>query len=145
MSAACGLEARFPYLERPVAELAASLDPSLRLRGLSGRWIQKRALAPFVPPAVLARSNMGLELPHSKWLLGPMSALARRWLDRDAVESTGLLRWEEVSRLWAEHASMRRDNGRALWAVIGYVAWHGLYRGDAWRSRLRSAPQLAAR
>lgn len=145
MTAACGLEARFPYLERPVAALAASLAPDLRLRGLRARWIQKRALEPFVPPAILARSNMGLELPHSKWLLGPMSALARRWLSRDAVESTGLLRWEEVSRLWEEHASMRRDNGRALWAVIGYAAWHGLYRDGAWRSRLQGAPQLAAR
>lgn len=145
MTAACGLEARFPYLERPVAALAASLAPSLRLRGLRGRWIQKRALEPYVPAAILARSNMGLELPHSSWLLGPMSSLARRWLTREAVESTGLLRWEEVSRLWEEHAARRRDNGRALWAVIGYAAWHGLYRGDAWRSRLQGAPQLAAR
>jgi asparagine synthase (glutamine-hydrolysing) len=144
MAAACGLEARFPYLERPVVELAASLAPDLRLRGLRGRWVQKQALAPFVPPVILRRSNMGLELPHSKWLLGPLRPLARKWLAPDAVEATGLLRADEVARLWEEHAARRRDNGRALWAVIGYTAWFHLFRGDAWKFRLQGAPPLRA-
>lgn len=127
MTAACGLEARYPYLERPVAEFAASLSPDLRLRGFEGRYIQKRALEPFVPAAILRRSNMGLEMPHSRWLLGPLRPLADLYLDPRRVEETGLLRGAEVARLWHEHASLRRDNGRALWAVIGLMAWHRAY------------------
>jgi asparagine synthase (glutamine-hydrolysing) len=144
MAAACGLEARFPYLERPLVELAASLSPDLRLRGFSGRWVQKQALAPYVPSVILRRSNMGLELPHSKWLLGPLRPLARKWLAPDAVEATGLLRSAEVARLWEEHAARRRDNGRALWAVIGFTAWFHLFRGGDWKFRLQGVPPLRA-
>lgn len=128
--AANGLEGRYPYMDRPVVERAAAIPASLRLNGFRGRFVQKRALEPFLPAPILRRSNMGLETPHSLWLLGPLRAWAEAQLTREAVESTGLLRHEAVRALWEEHLARRRDNGRPLWAVINFLRWHRMFVRD---------------
>ena len=129
MASANSLEVRFPYMEREVVEFAAGIPSGLRLRGFQGRYIQKRALAEFLPRPILRRANMGLEMPHSLWLLDELLPLADRYLSREAVEATGLLRYEAVEKLRRDHTERRRDNGRALWAILNFVVWHGLFVG----------------
>ena len=121
------VETRFPYMERDVVEFAAGIPNRLRLKGLSGRYIQKRALRGLMPPAILRRSNMGLEMPHSLWFFGEFRDLAERYFSRSHVERSGLLRHEAVSGLWQEHLARRRDNGRPLWCILNFLIWFDLF------------------
>ena len=67
---------------------------------------------------------MGLEMPYSRWMRGPLNAFVGRILDRDRVQQTELLRPEGVAALLNDHITMRVDNGRALWGLISWVLWH---------------------
>ncbi|MDT8285615.1 MAG: asparagine synthase (glutamine-hydrolyzing) [Elusimicrobiales bacterium] len=137
---AASVETRFPYMERDIASFALRIPPSFKVRGLAGRRIQKLAFRDIVPARVLNRSNMGLEMPHSLWFFGGFRALAEKYLSRDMVEGTGLLRYEEVRRLWEEHMGRRRDNGRTLWCILNFVIWFDLFvREGDYRKHL-SAP-----
>ena len=84
---------------------------------------------PLLPPAIARRSNMGLELPHGRWFLGPLRRLAERYLQRDRVEATGLLRHAHLARMWGAHLQRRGDHGRALWAAINVIVWHERFAG----------------
>lgn len=126
------IETRFPYMDRPLVEFAASIPSRFKIKGMKGRCVQKLAMRGLLPPEILRRGNMGLELPHSLWFLKAFRPLAERWFTRERVERSGLLRHEEVLRLWREHLEGRRDNGRALWSILNFLIWFDLFvaKGD---------------
>jgi asparagine synthase (glutamine-hydrolysing) len=70
---------------------------------------------------------MGLELPHSLWLMREMRPLVGRYLSPERIGRTGFLSHAAVERLWDEHQSGRRDNGRALWSIITLMVWFELF------------------
>ncbi|MFI5350003.1 MAG: asparagine synthase (glutamine-hydrolyzing) [Elusimicrobiota bacterium] len=138
MLMAHSVEGRYPYMDREVVALAARIDPSLRLKGLEGRSIQKKALEGLVPPEILRRTNMGLEMPHSLWFLKEFRPIAERYFSKANVEKSGLLDHAEVSRLWREHLERRKDNGRGLWCLLNFLVWFDLFVGErSYKRRLR--------
>jgi asparagine synthase (glutamine-hydrolysing) len=89
--------------------------------------LQKLALREFVPSRIYKRPNMGLEMPHSIWFLGPLRSLAESLLAPDKVANLGILDPAFVTKLWDDHVNKRRDNGRALWSILILVAWFDLF------------------
>ncbi len=124
MMMAHSIEARFPYADRALFDVVRRVPASLRMRGLRRRSLQKRAVGALLPREIAGRSNMGLELPHSRWFLGPLRPMVERYLARERVEATGLLRHAPLAAMWDEHQRRRVDHGRPLWAAINVVAWH---------------------
>lgn len=143
MMMAHSIEARFPYADRLLHEFVATIPAERRIRGLSRRYMQKRAMEGRMPPLVHQRTNMGLEMPHSLWFLSGLRELVDRWLTRERIERTGCLRYEAVRGLWDDHVARRRDNGRALWCILNFVIWFELFiaEGDfrRWLSPARGS------
>jgi asparagine synthase (glutamine-hydrolysing) len=121
------VETRFPYMERDVAGFASAIPNKFKIKGLKGRCVQKLAMRGLLPPAILRRSNMGLEMPHSLWFFGDFRGLAEKYFSRARVERSGLLRFEAVDGLWREHLSGRRDNGRTLWCILSFLLWFDMF------------------
>ena len=126
------VETRFPYMERDVVEFSARIPNRFKLKGMSGRCIQKKALSDILPPEILGRTNMGLEMPHSLWFFNEFRGLGEKYFSRERVQRSGLLRYEAVDGLWKEHLARRSDNGRALWCILNFLIWFDLfvYDGD---------------
>jgi len=135
------VEARFPYLDRTLFERMAQVPADLRLKGMRGRHMQKRAMEGRVPREIVGRKNMGLELPHSLWLMREMRPLADRLFEPSRVARLGFLSPRHVTSLWQEHLAGRRDNGRALWSIATLLTWHGLFvEGSSFRGHLTPPP-----
>ncbi|HCC48350.1 MAG TPA: asparagine synthase (glutamine-hydrolyzing) [Elusimicrobia bacterium] len=132
MMMAHSVEARFPYLDRPLVDFVSTLPSDLKMKGFgfSRRHIQKKAMAGLLPPAILRRANMGLEMPHAVWFLGKFRALGDKYFSRERVGRCGLLDFGRVDHLWREHLARRRDNGRALWCVLMFQVWFDLFIHD---------------
>lgn len=140
MLMAHSIEARLPFMDRLLLESVARVPVHLRVRGMKRRYLQRQAMQGLVPPAIYRRANMGLEMPHSVWFLGPLRPMAERLLAPGRVASLGLLDPAVVTRLWREHVERRRDNGRALWCILILVAWFELYvESERHRDFLRPA------
>jgi len=89
-SMAHSLEVRVPLLDHEFCEYAATLPPSLKLRGGEGKYILKKALEPHLPHDIMYRSKKGFSIPLAAWLRGPL---------RDAVQEAVLgKRLEETGR-----------------------------------------------
>jgi asparagine synthase (glutamine-hydrolysing) len=94
------VEGRFPYLDHRVAELAARLPDSMRLRGLQEKYALRRAVAHRVPPSVGARAKQPYRAPIGHVLAGPGAPeYVRELLDASSVRNTGLLDAAAVGRL----------------------------------------------
>jgi asparagine synthase (glutamine-hydrolysing) len=119
-SMAFSIEARVPFLDHRLVELAFALaDEETLGRGRSKR-VLRAAVAPLVPETVAARRDkVGFATPESRWLsesLGDrLAALEREpgpWLD-----SAGLA----DLRVRAACGSLRA--ARALWRALSVERW----------------------
>jgi asparagine synthase (glutamine-hydrolysing) len=138
MSMAHSLEARVPYLDTALVELAARLPSDVKLRRLSKKWILKRALANHVPPAILTAKKRGFNVPVASWLRGDLHDMVGDVLSPGALRRVGLFDPNYVQRLISEHDSMQTDHSRPLWTLLVFMNWY-----DMWQ-QARAAGRAAA-
>jgi asparagine synthase (glutamine-hydrolysing) len=124
MSMAHGLEARGPFLDHELIELAARIPSSIKFKGRRPKYILKKALEPLLPATILNRRKAGFNVPVNTWLHGALGARAREILAPDRVAATDLFRAEAVSRLLDEHAARRADHSFAIWGLLCFQLWY---------------------
>ena len=122
-SMAVSLEARAPLLDPELAAFAHGLPYDLKLRGLTRKWILKRALRGRLPGSVLRRRKRGFRPPNAAWLRGPLRGEVERLLDPRRLEREGLLAPHLVERVVHEHLSGQRDHRKQVWALFVLERW----------------------
>jgi len=124
MSMAASIESRVPFLDHHLVEFAARLPPRMKLRGLTTKWILRKAVEPLLPERILTRGKMGFPVPFGLWLRGDGAGLARDvLLDRRARER-GLTDPAAVAALIDTHAAGAADAGDALWSLMNLELWY---------------------
>jgi len=66
-----GLETRTPFLDRDLAEFAATLPAALKVNGTQSKVLFKYALNRYWPPSVQTRPKLGFGSPYQAWLHFP--------------------------------------------------------------------------
>ena len=124
-SMAHGLEARSPFLDHRVVELALAMPigRKLRLRGGRSKVVLKRAFADLIPKEILRRPKMGFGVPLDRWFRGELKDELRAVLLDPVAIGRGLFRPEAVERLIDDHAASRKDNAYRLWALLMLELW----------------------
>ena len=122
-SMAASLEVRAPFLDTRVVELAMSLPFSLKMRGLTRKWLLKKTLEPLLPNEILYRKKHGFALPVSGWLKGPLRPLVEDLLSAKQVEQAGFFEPAAVRRLVDEHVNGAVDHRKPLWALLMFELW----------------------
>ena len=112
------IEARAPFLDREVMELALPAPAALKVRGLTTKVILKAAARGLVPDAVIRRRKRGLSVPVARWLNTGLASLADRHL-----KAPRLFPGAPTARLLAEHRSGRRNHARQLWPILMAELW----------------------
>lgn len=120
---AVSLEARAPFLDRRILDLAWSLPLATKLRGGQTKWLLRQVLERHVPAALVERPKMGFGLPIGPWLRGVLAPWAEHLLDERRLRAQGLLDPRPIRRAWDLHRSGRRDLGYELWDVLVLQAW----------------------
>jgi asparagine synthase (glutamine-hydrolysing) len=122
-SMAVSLEARTPFLDRGVLEVAGQVPPEVRIRDGETKWVLRRVLDRHLPRELVDRPKMGFGVPVGRWLRGPLRPWAEDLLSPAALGRHQLVDPEPVRRAWARHQAGRRDLGDALWDVLMLQAW----------------------
>ncbi|HEY1807830.1 MAG TPA: asparagine synthase (glutamine-hydrolyzing) [Acidobacteriaceae bacterium] len=68
MTMANSIELRVPFLDHKLLEFAASLPENLKVRGLTTKYVAKRALASRIPEPILRRRKAGFPVPFGTWM-----------------------------------------------------------------------------
>jgi asparagine synthase (glutamine-hydrolysing) len=123
MSMQHSLEARVPFLDRSMLELSRRMPSRLRLRGMTTKYLLRRAMAKRLPPAVLNGKKRGFNVPMPAWLAGGLREFTRDVLSPDRVRRQGLFQAGAVERLVNEHLTRRIDQSRAIWTLLVLSVW----------------------
>ncbi len=123
MTMAWGLEARVPFLDHELVELAAACPPELKL-AQGGKGVLKDAARGIVPDEVIDRSKGYFPVPGIRHLEGPMLDLVRDALHAPAARARGLFRPEYVDALLADPNTPRTTLGaNQLWQLALLEMW----------------------
>jgi asparagine synthase (glutamine-hydrolysing) len=127
MSMAASIESRVPFLDHELVEFAASLQPRLKLRRLTTKWILREAVRGILPPEILTRGKMGFPVPFGSWMRRRWDGVAREILLDRRTRERGVIEPAAVERLIASHASGAHDGGDAIWSLLNLELWYRTY------------------
>ncbi len=123
-SMANSLEVRAPLLNKDMLDFAERLPLRHKLRGLTTKYLLRRAVEDRLPASILKRGKKGFNMPVAKWLTGPLKPLARDMFDPLRLKRIGLFDAEYVNKLMDEHLAGRKDNRKLLWTLLVFELWH---------------------
>ena len=123
MTMAWGLEARVPFLDHELVELAGRIPPELKLAD-GGKGVLKRAARGIVPDEVIDRTKGYFPVPAIRQLQGPYLERVRDALTDPAATRRGLFRADTVQRMLREPNATRTTLGsNALWQLALLEMW----------------------
>jgi asparagine synthase (glutamine-hydrolysing) len=123
-SMACSLEARAPFLDYTFVEFVSLIPFRLKLRGLTSKYILKRALRDKLPPEILRRPKKGFGIPVGKWFRHELRSLLLDSLDESRLRRQGIFQPREITRLVDEHLRGIKDNRKQLWTLFMFQLWY---------------------
>jgi asparagine synthase (glutamine-hydrolysing) len=122
-SMAVSLEVRAPLLDHEFVAWSAKIPSRLKLNGHGAKRVFKRAVAPYVPAALLARPKQGFSVPVASWLRGPLRARTQALVVGPTLRDSDLFDMDVVRELVDQHVSGRRDHGPVLWSLLSFEAF----------------------
>jgi asparagine synthase (glutamine-hydrolysing) len=124
------LEARVPFLDHRVVELAWRVPLSLKIRGVQGKWLLRQVLYKYVPKELIERPKGGFGIPIDSWLRSPLRDWAEALLDERRLQQEGFLNPQPIRQKWEEHLSGERDWQDYLWGVLMFQGWLAEYEAS---------------
>jgi asparagine synthase (glutamine-hydrolysing) len=124
MTMAHSLEARVPFLDHELVELAMRTPSAWKVRGGVGKSILKDAMRGRIPDSVIDRPKMGFGAPMAEWLRGDFGHEVERSVLGSELFKSGWFRPTVVRRLFEGHRSGARNYAHYLWVLYNLVAWH---------------------
>jgi asparagine synthase (glutamine-hydrolysing) len=121
------LEARVPYLDHRFFEFCARLDPALKQRGTTGKFILKKLAEKYLPASTVHRAKQGFVPPLAEWFAGLLKREVDEALSADGLGRRGLFRPQVLARL--RDAARPSDAGR-VWALLVLEKWFRRYAPD---------------
>ncbi len=121
------LEARAPLLDHKLAEFAATIPTSVKVRGRSLKHVLKTLARRYLPDEMIDRPKMGFAVPVAEWInrewrdMSHELVLGNRALERNNFNPRYL------QRIMDEHRRGRRNHGGSIWALMVLEMWYRRY------------------
>lgn len=123
MTMAWGLEARVPFLDQELIELAATMPPEMKLPN-GGKHVLKEMSRGFLPDSVVNRSKAYFPMPALKYVRGEFLEFMKEILFCDAARNRGLFNPAYVEKLMKNPEQyLTRLQGSKLWHLAALELW----------------------
>lgn len=123
-SMASSTEVRVPLLDHELVELAARIPAGLKLKGLTGKYILKRAAEAWLPREIVHRKKAGFSAPVRAWLVRDLRDVVEDLLSESNIRSRGYFEYSHVRRLIDDNLSGREDNSLKVFQLLTLELWH---------------------
>jgi asparagine synthase (glutamine-hydrolysing) len=123
MGMAVSLEARTPFLDYRMMELAFRMPGELKLKDGVTKYLYKKAVTPLIGPELAYRKKQMFTVPVGEWFKADRADYCREHIDALGRKMDGLLRPEVIRGLADEHIACSVDRTRELRALIATDHW----------------------
>jgi asparagine synthase (glutamine-hydrolysing) len=132
LTMAHSVEAREPFLDHELVELAMAMPSDVKVRGGVGKHVLKQVVSDLLPDEVVWRPKQGFSTPVAEWFRGGSGEELSRRLEGSAIHELGYLDRGRMRALVADHQERRADRSFQLWNLLNLCEWydHWIATGD---------------
>ena len=124
MSMAVSLEARVPFLNRELVELAFRIPSQYKIERGKTKVLLKTIAAQRVPSNCIYRPKEGFSIPIKQWLKTQFRPILEDYLQPDILKEQGLFEPKTIECLKQEHLNNKANHSHLLWSLIVFQAWY---------------------
>ena len=119
------LEARVPYLDNELIDLAYSIPSDLKVKKNQKKYLLKKSLEGLIPDEILYGPKKGFDTPIGNWLRNDLYEYAK---DTFLNKQNDLLDSNICLDLLEKHKKYIGDNSFLLWKTLVLFNWLHIYR-----------------
>jgi asparagine synthase (glutamine-hydrolysing) len=123
MSMAVSLEARVPYLDPDLVELAFRMPDRFKVDQGHSKVLLKAIAARHVPKNCVYRPKQGFSIPIKNWLSTQFRPLLEEYLNVHSIRRQGIFQPHTIEQLKTEHLAGTANHSHILWSLIVFQAW----------------------
>jgi asparagine synthase (glutamine-hydrolysing) len=121
-----GLEARSPFLDHELIELACKIPFSLKFKGGNYKYILKEAIKDIVPNENVYRRKVGFTIPLDRWFEGSLNSYSKSILLNNNSFVLSIFNKNYINNMLKKH-SVTNDFGPKLWSLLALELWYRAY------------------
>ncbi len=127
MTMANSIEARVPLLDRALVEFVAGLPFRLKVKGMTTKYILRKALRNRLPAVITNQKKAGFSIPVSAWLRNELKGMVYEVMAEDKIRDTRILNPSKVALIIRQHMDGKKDNSRQIWGLFNFMLWFDKY------------------
>lgn len=125
-SMAHSLEVRTPFLDYRLVEFEAGVPPQLKVRGLTTKYLLKKAVVDLVPKEIIWRKKQGFSVPIDQWFKKELKNYLPNLIKDKGFKKACLFNTDYIAWLIHEHGRSGYFSFE-LWAIIVFDLWYKAY------------------
>jgi asparagine synthase (glutamine-hydrolysing) len=128
MSTVASIELRTPFLDHRFAEYVSTLPDAARVRGLSTKWILRKADERLITDGALKPRKAGFRIALGELMRGDLRELVADNLRGNACLTRAYYEPAVLDRMLDEHFAAKRNHEEILWTLLNLEIWHRTLR-----------------
>lgn len=129
-SMAHGLEVRVPLLDHRFVEWAAQVPSGRKLHKGEGKYVFKKALAPYLPAKILRRPKQGFVLPLARAMREELFLKMESMIKSEHLLDSGIFNPRFLQTMVLRHRQGVSDYSTALWVVWMFERFMATHKGS---------------
>ena len=121
-----GLEARTPFLDNKVYEVAKSLPTYAKINKETTKVALRKAASKVIPNEAYKKKKLGFPVPLREWI--KTDKLYNIIKEKFNGESAKLFfDTKKINKLLEEHKNGKRDSYKKVWTIYTFLVWYDIY------------------
>jgi asparagine synthase (glutamine-hydrolysing) len=127
MAMAHSVEARVPFLDNDLVDLASRVPFSFKLKAGQSKIVLKKAMEGLLPTEVLRRRKQGFTPPDETWYRYNGISHIREVLLGERARGRGFFRPRYIEKMLDDHLHGRRNHRSLIWSLLCFEWWNRLF------------------
>jgi asparagine synthase (glutamine-hydrolysing) len=123
MSMACSVEARVPFQDNAVVDLALRIPCARKMKGGEHKYLLRRAFADLLPPEILNRHKRPFAAPQHTWLREGLRDVTQELLAPERIAAATILDPAAVQQVYQRYLSGAEPQPRKLSILVMFQLW----------------------
>lgn len=100
------------------------LPGGLKLRGLTHKYIHKKAVDKWLPKEIIARKKRGFATPMDEWLQKDLAANTKQLLNDKTSASRRYFNLPYINEMLELHQKRRENFEKQIFTLLSFEVWH---------------------
>ncbi len=126
MTMANSIEARTPFVDKEVFEIASSLPRNCKITKENTKVALREAAKKYIPNDAYKKKKLGFPVPLRDWLReDDFYQVVKKVFSQDFVKE--FFNQDYIFVLLNQHKNNQKDNYRKIWAIYCFIKWYEVF------------------